>query len=736
MSKPEKKYTTFVDLHRISKEVENRRKGTPDSSLTPQDLENLSSSWITPELAQIAGLFRVDNHQGAEIVGRSVGSSSYSGIVFPNIWPGESKAREYRLRRDYPDIEYKNQQPRPKAKYLSPPGRGNLLYFVPGTSLESLQNTSLPIVITEGEKKTLALHRLSPLAKTPFLPLGLTGVWSWRGTVGKESGPKGERVSVKGVIADFDRITWTQRPCWILFDCNVATNPSVTRARLELASELASRGAKVYYLDLPSSAGVNGVDDLLALWGPEQVLELFEQAVAFAATLAEQAEHLTDLGNARRLVRLYGLDLKYCYDWARWLFWDGKRWQEDDTEEIARRAKRTVATIYAEAAEATDEKIRDAIATHAKRSESQRSISAMISLAQSELSIPVLAHQLDLDPFLINVENGVLNLSDGKIRLPKREDLLTKLAQAKCVPKAECPEWLAFLNRIMSNNQSLISFLQRAVGYTLSGDTSERVLFLLHGVGANGKTSFLETIAGLLGDYAMRTPTETLLIKRTGAIPNDVARLRGARFVYASETEEGKRLAEALVKDMTGGDKISARFLRAEWFEFLPEFKLWLGTNHKPQVRGTDNAIWDRIRLIPFAVIIPEAERVPRRELLARFRQEFPGILRWAIEGCLEWQRKGLGTPEEVKAATEAYRSEMDVLALFLEQCCVKLPSAKTSAKELYLAYKIWCEENSERPLNQRSFGMRLLERGFEHSRSGATGSYIWRGLGLLKDSD
>jgi putative DNA primase/helicase len=254
---------------------------------------------------------------------------------------------------------------------------------------------------------------------------------------------------------------------------------------------------------------------------------------------------------------------------------------------------------------------------------------------------------------------------------------------------------------------------------------------LLHGVGANGKTIFLETVAGLLGDYAMRTPTETLLLKRTGAIPNDVARLRGTRFVYASETEEGKRLAEALVKDMTGGDKISARFLRAEWFEFLPEFKLWLGTNHKPQIRGTDNAIWDRICLIPFTVIIPKEERIPRRELLARFRQEFPGILRWAVEGCLEWQKNGLGTPEEVKAATAAYRSEMDLVGHFLADCCIEKPSTQVKVQDLHKAYKSWCDANGETPLGKLAFGTRLTERGFIQRKQTA-GVRYWVGIGLL----
>jgi putative DNA primase/helicase len=251
----------------------------------------------------------------------------------------------------------------------------------------------------------------------------------------------------------------------------------------------------------------------------------------------------------------------------------------------------------------------------------------------------------------------------------------------------------------------------------------------MYGSGANGKTTALETIRALLGDYAARTPAETLLARHDNAIPNDVAKLKGARFVSASETDEGRRLAEAQIKDLTGGDTISARFMRAEWFDFKPECKVWLSTNHKPVVRGTDRAIWDRLKLIPFDVRIPESQQ--DKKLLAKLQSELPGILAWAVRGCLEWQSEGLGVPDEVKSATEAYRSEMDVLAAFISDCCTLDTNLYAQATTLYQAYKRWCEDNGEKPKSQRFFGANLAERNFDRRRSGEKGSYVWYGIGL-----
>lgn len=439
---------------------------------------------------------------------------------------------------------------------------------------------------------------------------------------------------------------------------------------------------------------------------------------------------LTDLGNAHRLVAAWGLALHYCYPWGKWLTWTGKRWHLDDTGQVYRWAKTTVRGIYAEAASAGDDTRSAALSKHAARSQAEARIKAMVSLAESELPVPVLPDQLDAHPWLFACHNGVLDLRTGWLREHARDDLITRVTTVRYDPEATCPRWLAFLEQVMGGDTELISFLQRAVGYSLTGLTSERALFFLHGTGANGKSTFLEALRLVFGEYAMRTPAETLVARAEGAIPNDVARLKGARLVAASETEEGKRLAEALVKALTGGDTISARFMRSEWFDFRPEFKLWLATNHKPVIRGTDRGIWDRIRLIPFEVSIPDAEQ--DKQLGVKLAAELPGILAWAVAGCLAWQREGLAAPDAVANATEFYREEMDVLAHWLDECCVIEPSASVTGKSLYSSYQGWCERAGERTLSQRWLGSRMTERGFMREQIGHGKVWTWRGIRVI----
>ena len=437
----------------------------------------------------------------------------------------------------------------------------------------------------------------------------------------------------------------------------------------------------------------------------------------------------TDYGNAERMIARHGLDLRYCHPWGKWLVWDGRRWVVDETAEVERRAKETVRSIYAEVARYDDDTERAALAKWAAASEAAGKIGAMISLAASEPDVPVTPDTLDADPWTLNVQNGVLNLKTGELQPHSRDLNITKLAPVPYDPTATAPTWAAFLDRIMDHNPVLITFLQRAIGYSLTGKTSERVLFILHGKGKNGKSTLIEVVRALVGDYGARTPTETLMVKQQGAIPNDVARLKAARFVSASESEDGQRLAESLIKDLTGQDTISARFLRAEWFEFRPEFKIWLATNHRPVIRGSDDGIWDRIRLIPFAVRIPDDEQDPH--LLDKLRAELPGILAWAVRGCLDWQAHGLTCPPEVKAATEDYRASMDVLGEWLDACCVVGPNVSTGATALLESYKAYTGETLT---TATKFGLRLKERGFrqEHARRGK----VWLGLGLRADAD
>ena len=437
----------------------------------------------------------------------------------------------------------------------------------------------------------------------------------------------------------------------------------------------------------------------------------------------------TDMGNAQRLVAMYGQGLRYCHLWAKWLVWDNRRWKVDDTGGIVRCAKETVRAIREEAADQDDEKQQKSLMKWALKSEAESKVNSMITLARSEPGIPVSPDDLDADPWLLCVSNGTVDLRTGELREHRRDDLITKWTPIAYDQRAVCPQWLAFLDTIMAGKESLVGFLQRTAGYSLSGSTAERALFFLYGVGANGKSTFLETIKAMMGDYAMRTPTETLLAKQDGAIPNDVARLKGARFVSASEAEEGKRLAESLVKSLTGGDTISARFMRGEWFDFKPEFKLWLATNHKPIIRGTDKGIWDRIRLIPFEVRIPDEQQ--DKELPKKLMEELEGILAWAVQGCLDWRASGLGMPEEVRSAVAMYRTEMDILASFMNDRCVVMESAKASAKDIFESYKAWCEASGEKPMTQRMLGMRLKDRGFENRRAGAAGNFMWFGIGV-----
>jgi putative DNA primase/helicase len=447
-----------------------------------------------------------------------------------------------------------------------------------------------------------------------------------------------------------------------------------------------------------------------------------------------RTERLTDVGNARRLVNLHGRDLRYIPEFRKWLVWNGGRWLMDEDGEIMRRAKDTAAAIYIEArnaSEAGDQGMADRLASHAGRTQSANRIKAMIELAQSEPGIPVRTTELDQDNYLLGVTNGVINLRTGSLREPRQEDHLTKQAHVLYDPNAKAPLFLAFLDRIMGGNRALVDFLQRAIGYSLTGDTGEQCLFFLYGSGANGKSTLLNAIKEALGDYAMQCPAETLMVKQGGGIPNDIARLRGARFVATSETEDGRRFAESMIKQLTGQDTIAARFLFAEYFEFAPNFKIWLGANHKPVIRGDDYAIWRRIRLVPFIVTIPPEER--DTSLPAKLKDEYPGILAWAVQGCLKWQRQGLNPPPEVLAATEEYKSEMDLIGKWIEECCITTPHATAKAGALYGSYKRWVEDNGGFPLSSTKFGLKLGDRGFAKEKSGTV---VYRGIGLLDTSD
>ena len=443
---------------------------------------------------------------------------------------------------------------------------------------------------------------------------------------------------------------------------------------------------------------------------------------------AQRAHNLTDLGNSERFVADHGEDVRYCYPWSTWLVWTGARWERDDAGQVQRLAKETVRKIYQEAAAAEDEDRRKALAKHAQRSEAADRIRAMLELAKSE--IPVSPDELDNAAMLLNTKTGTIDLRTGGMREHRREDLITKLAPVEYDPSAPAPAWAATLERVLPSEE-VRAFFKRLCGYAITGDVSEHVLPVLYGTGANGKSTILNALLAAAGDYGMQAAPD-LLVSKKGSHPTEVADLFGMRLVASIEVEDGRRLAESLVKQLTGGDKVRARRMRQDFWQFDPTHKVFMAVNHKPEVRGTDNAIWRRLRLIPFEQTIPPAEQ--DKKLPEKLEAELAGVLRWAVEGCLEWQRDGLQAPAEVRRATGAYRSEMDVIGAFLADECELGPDYRASYKAVYGSYTEWCAEGGERPETQRKFNARLKERGqFEGRRSGPGGSNEWHGVRLLK---
>lgn len=446
---------------------------------------------------------------------------------------------------------------------------------------------------------------------------------------------------------------------------------------------------------------------------------------AVSAAVARAAAHRTDAGNAKRLVALHGRDIRWCGELGRWFVWDQTRWRVDDDGELVRRAKLTAGSIFREAAQENDPDEKKKLEAHAFQTEGIGRLLAMIELAKSEPGIAVRGDTLDANPWLLNCRNGTVDLRSGDLRPHQRQDLITKLAPVEFDLNATSTLWEGFLERILPD-EDVRDFVQRAAGYSATGTVSERKLLVAYGTGRNGKSTMLETLQAALGDYALMTPSTTLLAGRDGAIPNDIARLKGARFVNANETEEGKHLAEAQVKQLTGGDMITARFLRQEFFDFKPQFTPWLRTNHKPVIRGTDKAIWDRIRLIPFTVRIPDDEVDP--ELQTKLLLELPAVLAWTVQGCLLWQLRSLNdAPEAVLVATAGYQNEMDILGDFLDECCTISPAAMVTQKELYKEYQKWCEDTGIKAMSHMRFSAQMEERGFVKGRTKV--ARLWHGL-------
>jgi putative DNA primase/helicase len=438
----------------------------------------------------------------------------------------------------------------------------------------------------------------------------------------------------------------------------------------------------------------------------------------------------TDVGNAKRFANEHQNDVRYASQ-LDWLVWDGTKWRVDELGRHKELAKQTVATMFTYAARQSGDE-RERWLAWAKASESRQRIEAMVTLARTDPLLVSSVHDFDKDPMILAVENGTVDLRTGELREHRRADMITRRSHVTYDPSATSAIFDQYLHSVTQGDTDLQAYLQRAVGYTLTGLTVEEVFFMIYGPKASGKSTFVDGMQTVLGELSMTTQADTLVHMRGSQAPKDeLASMLGARMVATVEIEEGQRFAEALVKQLTGGDKIAARQLYKTRFEFIPTFKLWIATNHAP--RAYDDAIWRRIKRVPFPVEVPKAQQDMRLKAMMKdpSSEVARAFLAWAVRGCLLWQQAGLGTCLVVEEDTAEYREEQDKFSVFLEERIdVSDQSALTSSKDLYLAYTSWCQENGERPMTSTSFGIKLKERGFVKARS--TRPISWNGLKVL----
>jgi putative DNA primase/helicase len=443
--------------------------------------------------------------------------------------------------------------------------------------------------------------------------------------------------------------------------------------------------------------------------------------------------HLTDIGNGLRLVDSCVGRLCYVAEWKQWLVWDGQRWCKGDDAGVMKLAHKVALGIYDGISKEDDEKKRKELLKWAIQSESAVRIDAMIKTARPYLTIP--SAQFDTRPDMLCVRNGVVNLRTGQLIPHDATMMLTKRTDIDYDPTATAPTWRAFLDRIFEGNGDVLQFIQRAVGYTLTGSTDEHCLFFLYGVGANGKSTFLEAMRMLMGEYYVTTSVEAMLATEyTGGATPYVASLPGMRMAMASEMPEGRRFNESLIKDITGGGTITARHLYGAPFEFQPSHTMWISGNYRPRITGTDEGIWRRLKVVPFNAFIPPEQRRPMAEVLDGFRNELSGILTWAVQGAVAWYDWGLPTSPTIEQATMEYRGEEDVVARFVAAVCVLQPDAMTAKHKVFEAWQQWTDEESEKSANgwsQRRFTEQLKRKGVE---LGGMGRMFYVGIGFRSD--
>lgn len=682
-------------------------------NLTPKHLKDLCNSTLSNETIVEYSISSLSETEVRARLGRQ--DIEGGGILFP--FP-DSRLFRVRLDKPLPDAKGK-----PKQKYLNPTGEELDLYMTL-PAREKLQDIGTPFYFIEGEKKSLSCAQLG------YAAIGLCGVYGWRS---KRSEGK--------IVPRLSELILKDRPCYILFDADKNDNPQVKQAEYDFALYLRKRGAKVGIINLPYYGKniLRGVDNQIKDFIDKGNLDdlkkdylenpqSYEEYIALAKQEKEDSPY-TGVWSAEKLVELYGSDIRWCQDIKKWFAWNGKYWKEDPGAlAVERMAKR----LTKEMLKSKDKDIK----RHGKVSQSKQRLEEMVELAKSEEGVEIPPNEFNIDGYLLNCINGTINLRTGGLLPHNKEHYITRMIKVAYDIKAQCPRWHTFLDEIFGGNQNIISFLQKVAGYCLTDSTEEHCIFILYGTGRNGKNTFLDTLRMLLGEYATVTGAETLMTKRDadgGAPSEHVASLWGKRLAMASESDDKNVISEATIKRVSADRTVRCRFLHANSFEYCPTYKIFLVTNYKPAIHGTDEGIWSKIRLIPFEKFIPPEKRIMGYDKIL-LREEAAGILRWCVEGCLLWQKEGLGMVKEVEEATSRYREEEDFIGNFLKEIPVLGEFLEVSTLELYSHFKKYSESNGRHYPSQQKFVKYLESRGFKKSQrtfGSEKGRMFWKGIGL-----
>ncbi|WP_333861988.1 phage/plasmid primase, P4 family [Clostridium sp.] len=590
-----------------------------------------------------------------------------------------------------------------------------VIYNLPGI-IEAIKDNK-PVFIVEGEKDSDNLIKAGLAATTSFDGASKSKQnQKWRDNYNKYF--EGARVVL---LPDND-------------------NPG--RAHMKfIANKLSAITEDIKIINLPGLEIKEDVSDWLDFGGTkDELLELVESAEKWNPALEPEKVNLinfnfSDVGNAERLVAMYNKIIRYNPIRKKWLIWSGKHWQVDCIGRIEVLAKSVIKSLQQQGKELPKsietEDIKKQVSKFVLRSENDNRIRAMINQSRTEHNIVL--NEMNKDVYLLNLRNGTLNLKTGELQEHNRRDYITRLVNVDFKPGAKCPNWVEFADKIFMGNKELIEYIQKSIGYSMTGDSNLQCFYILHGQGSNGKGTFMKAIMTILGDYAATLKGNSLMEKigDEGA-RGDLAKLEGKYFVCVNELEERKCFDEALVKSLTSGadEVVPVRRMYEEEFDLHPTFKLWMTTNKLPRIKGTDNGIWRRIRKIPFEYNFENDENKDEHFFEDKLMPEMSGILNWALEGCLKWQKEGMEVPEDVKLAIDDYKNEMDPVQRFIDDECIVSETCKVKISELYTCYTDLCHENKEYVLSTIKLSKRLVEKGFEKERN-KHGRY-WSGIGIL----